>query len=114
LKAFYQISSVAVAGGGTTTACTVGTTDVLGCPVRFINKGYISHIGWANTLGEDAAAAVVADTATATATSGDVRGTIDPSSACDGINRLVVSILLPAIAVGPNATRQGALGVTQA
>ena len=112
-KAFYQIVSIAAAGA-TTTAVTAGTTDVLGCPVRFINKGYISHIGWANTLGEDAAAAVIADTATATAATGDVRGTIDPSSACDGINRLVVSILLPAIAVGPNATRQGALGVTQA
>ena len=32
----------------------------------------------------------------------------------DGIKRLVVGILLPAIAVGPNATRVGALGVTQA
>jgi hypothetical protein len=113
LKAFYQISSIAVSGA-TGTAVTAGTTDVLGCPVRFINKGYVSHVGWADTLGEDAATAVVADTATATTTTGDVRGTIDPSSACDGIKRLVVSVLLPAIAVGPNATRQGALGVTQA
>jgi hypothetical protein len=113
-KAFYQISSVSVAGGGTTTACTVGTTDVLGCPVRFIDKGYLARVGWAGVLAEDTATVVVADTATATTTTGDVRGTIDPTTACDGINRLVVAILVPAIAVGPNATRVGALGVTQA
>ena len=59
-------------------------------------------------------AGVAAATATATTSTGDVRGTFTPSSACDGIKRLVVGILLPAIAVGPNATRQGALGVTQA
>jgi len=37
-----------------------------------------------------------------------------PSSAADGIKRLVMEIALPAIAAGPNATRIGALGVTQA
>jgi hypothetical protein len=68
LKAFYQISSIAVSGA-TGTAVTAGTTDVLGCPVRFINKGYVSHVGWADVLVEDAATAVVADTATATTTS---------------------------------------------
>ena len=45
--------------------------------------------------------------------SGDVRGTYVPSSACDGTKRLVMGVLLPALAVGPNATRAGALGVNQ-
>lgn len=112
-KAFFQVSSVAVAGnpGGTV---AVGTTDIIGLPVRVTNAGYLARVGWDSTLAEDAGTFAAAATATATTTTGDVRGTYLPSSACDGIKRLVVGILLPAIAVGPNATRQGALGVTQA
>ena len=113
LKAFFQITSITVSGA-TSTAVTVGTTDILGCPVRFNNKGYLSRVGWNNVLAEDAATVVVADGTTATTTTGDVRGTVVPSSACDGAKRLVVSILLTAIQCGPNATRAGALGVTQA
>lgn len=112
-KAFFQISGITVSGG-TVVAVTVGTTDILGFPVRVTNAGYIARAGWDNTLAEDAGTFVAAATATATTTTGDVRGTYVPSSACDGIKRLVMGILLPAIAVGPNATRQGALGVTQA
>lgn len=112
-KAFYQISSIAVSGG-TVVAITVGTTDILGLPVRVTDRGYIDRAGWNNTLAEDAGTLVVADTNTATTTTGDVRGTFVPSSATDGAKRLVMSVLLPALAVGPNATRAGALGVTQA
>lgn len=112
-KAFKQIKSITVSA--TTTAnITVGTSDVLGIPVRVTDAGYIARVGWNNTLAADAGTFVAADTATATATTGDVRGTYDPSSACDGSKRLVMGILLPAIAVGPNATRIGALGVNQA
>lgn len=112
-KAFYQVSSVAVSGA-TTTACEVGTSDVLGIPVRVTNAGYVASVKWDNTLAADTGTFVAAVTTTATTTSGDVRGTYEPSSACDGAKRLVMGILLPAIAVGPNATRIGALGVTQA
>lgn len=112
-KAFYQITGVAVAGavGGTV---AVGTSDVLGSPVRITDAGYIARAGWAGALAEDAGTFVAAVTTTATTTSGDVRGTYVPSSAPNGTRRLVMGILLPAIAVGPNATRTGALGVTQA
>jgi hypothetical protein len=114
-KAFFLISSVTVAGGGTTTAVTVGTGDVFGCPVRFFDKSYIVRYGWNNGTTDDTSGVLtVADTATATTTTGDVRGTFAPSTAADGIKRAVVTIALPAIAVGPNATRTGALGVTQA
>lgn len=113
LKAFFQITSITVSGA-TSTAVTVGTTDILGCPVRFNNKGYLARVGWDNTLAENAATVVVADGTTATTTTGDVRGTVVPSSACDGAKRLVVAVLLTAIQCGPNATRAGALGVTQA
>lgn len=111
-KAFYQILSVSVSGG-TGTAVTVGTSDVLGCPVKFSNKGYIARVGWDNTLAADAATVVVGDATTPSTTTGDVRGTVTPSSACDGSKRLVVGVLLTAIQVGPNATRAGALGVNQ-
>jgi hypothetical protein len=112
-KAFYQISGITVSGG-TVVAITIGTTDILGLPVRVTDAGYIARVGYNNTLAEDAGTFVAAATATATTTTGDVRGTYVPSGATDGIKRLVMGILLPAIAVGPNATRVGALGVTQA
>jgi hypothetical protein len=114
-KAFYQISSIAV-GGATGTAVTVGTTDILGLPVRVIDAGYIINASWANTLGLNSGTLVNADmTATATSTTGDVRGTFLPATnATNGSRRLVMTIAVPAIAVGPNATRTGALGVTQA
>ena len=112
-KAFYQITGITVSGA-TTTAVTVGTSDVLGAPVRFNDKGYLSRVGWAGTLAEDAATVVVADATTATTTTGDVRGTYVPSTSTNGQSRIIMSIACNAIMVGPNATRQGALGVTQA
>ncbi|MBU3734885.1 MAG: hypothetical protein FGM60_04675 [Candidatus Planktophila sp.] len=112
-KAFYQVRQVAVAGDcGATIA--VGTSDVLGIPVRVTDAGYIASVGWNNTLARNAGTFTAAVLSTASSTTGDVRGTYVPSTVPDGIRRLVMGILLPAIAVGPNATRSGALGVTQA
>lgn len=112
-KAFYQISGVTVSGA-TTTAITIGTTDILGLPVRVINAAYVVRAGWNSALANDAGTFVAADMAAATTTTGDVRGTYVPSNATNGVRRLVMTIALPGIAVGPNATRTGALGVTQA
>jgi hypothetical protein len=112
-KAFYQISSATISGSAVVTIA-LSTTNTLGFPVRVTNRGYITKVGWDDTLAADAGVLVVAATATATTTTGDVRGTYAPSGDPDGIKRLVVGILLPAIAVGPNATRAGAFGVTQA
>jgi hypothetical protein len=112
LKAFYQISSVTISNSGST--ITVGTSDVLGIPVRVTDLSYIVRVGNTNSLsGGGAGTGVVAATATATTTTGDVRGTFQPNSNSDGIKRLVMTIALPAIAVGPNATRIGAFGVNQ-
>jgi len=112
-KAFFQISSASVSGAvGATIA--LGTTDILGIPVRVTDADYVARVGWNNTLAADAGTFVAAVTTTATTTSGDVRGTYVPSSAADGAKRLVMGILIPAIACGPNSTRTGALGVTQA
>jgi hypothetical protein len=117
-KAFYQVASVVGAGGGSTTAVTVGTTDKIGLPLRVFDAGYLARIGWNNTVANDSggnSSFTAADMTTpATSTTGDVRSTYIPSSATNGVKRLVVVIALPGIAAGPNATRTGALGVTQA
>ena len=111
-KAFFQITQVAIAGSAT--SCAVGTTDILGCPIRVTDFGYIVHIGYNNTLADAAGTFVNAvQTNPATTTTGDVRGTYTPASATDGIKRLVMTLAVPGIACGPNATRLGALGVTQ-
>jgi hypothetical protein len=110
-KAFYQISGATIAGSAT--AVVIGTSDVLGLPVRVFNVAYIASVKSNNTLAQDAGTFVAADTAAATTTTGDVRGTYTPATASDGIVRTVMGILLPGIAVGPNATRVGALGVNQ-
>lgn len=112
-KAFFQIVSATVSGAVGATI-SLGTTDILGIPVRVTNAGYVARVGWNGALAADAGTFVAAVTTTATTTTGDVRGTYVPSSAPDGARRLVMGILLPGIAVGPNATRQGALGVNQA
>ena len=112
-KAFFQISSITISGSPVVTVA-VGTTDILGVPVRMTNVAYVSSVRWDSTLAMDAGTFVAAVTTAATTTSGDVRGTYVPSSATNGTKRLVMGVLLPAIAVGPNSTRTGALGVTQA
>jgi len=112
-KAFFQITGITISGS-LPVAITVGTTDVLGLPVRVFNVSYVASVKSNNTLAQDAGTFVAADTATATTTTGDVRGTYVPATASNGIVRTTMGILLPAIAVGPNATRVGALGVTQA
>lgn len=111
-KAFFQVSGVTIAGSAT--AAVVGTSDVLGIPVRVFNVAYVVSVKSNSTLAQDAGTFVAADMTTASATTGDVRGTYTPATASDGIVRTVMTISLPGIAVGPNATRTGALGVTQA
>jgi hypothetical protein len=110
-KAFYQVSGATIAGSAT--AVVIGTSDKLGLPVRVFNVAYIASVKSNDTLAQDAGTFVAADTATATTTTGDVRGTYTPATASDGIVRTVMGVLLPGIAVGPNATRVGAIGVNQ-
>ena len=111
-KAFYQVTSATIAGSAT--AVVIGTSDVLGLPFRVFNVAYVTSVKSNSTLAQDAGTFVAADMATATSGTGDVRGTYAPATASDGTVRTVMTIALPGIAVGPNATRVGALGVTQA
>lgn len=112
LKAFKTVTQVFV--NGSVTTFTIGTRDAFGFPYRVTNVAYLATVKWNSTLAQDAGTFTAADTATATATTGDVRGLYQPSNAADGSKRLVAAILLPAIAAGPDATTVGAIGVTPA
>jgi hypothetical protein len=112
-KAFYQVTSI-TGTVGTVVTITFGTTQIIGLPVRLLDIGYVSRNGWSGVLANDTGTFLSAVTTSATNVTGDVRGTYNPSTVPDGVKRLVISILMSGISVGPNATRAGAFGVTQA
>lgn len=114
-KAFKTVTSVTNANATAgTNGLTVGFNDKLGLPLRVTDVGYVTSVKWAATLAADAGTFVAADTTSpATTSTTDVRGCYTPSSAANGSRRLVMTIALPALACGPNATRIGAAGVTQ-
>lgn len=114
LKAFKSVISIA-ASAAVATDVTAGTSSILGLPVRVTVAPYIISAKWNLALADDAGAFVPAVTTDpSTAILGDVRGTYLPTTPANGTRRLIMAIAMPAIAVGPNATRVGALGVTQA
>lgn len=112
-KAFKAITSITFAAtpGSNVSA---GTANIFGLPYRIVDAGYALTAKWKSVFAQDTGTLVLADQNTATSATGDVRGTYAPSDAADGVKRLVMAIAFPAIAAGPNATRIGALGVTQA
>jgi hypothetical protein len=84
-KAFKHVRSIAIttAGNATTNTLNVGFGDVLGLPVFLGEKGFVlkeMEDGAAPTAGTVLAGVTTA----ATTTTGDVRGTYDPNSACNG------------------------------
>lgn len=80
-KAFKTVTGIS--SSVDITGLTVGTGDVLGLPVYLPGAGYVS-----NEIEDGAKATagtlVAGVRTTATATTGDVRGTYDPNSACNG------------------------------
>jgi hypothetical protein len=114
LKSFKTITQVAVSAlfvGN----LSVGSGDTFGLPYRVTDAGYLLRTGWNNAVADNAGTFTAADTATATVSTGDVRGTFLPAStAANGSRRLVIAIGLTAIQAGPTATQTGAIGVTPA
>lgn len=80
-KAFKKVTRVAFSAD--VTAATVGTGDVLGLPV-FVSNAVECLAELEDAAKATAGTIVVGATAKPTATTGDVRGTYDPNSACDG------------------------------
>lgn len=108
-KAFKFITSVTHTGSVATTL-TIGTLDLFGLPMRVDTVGYltVSYNGTLATAPTTFVAAVTTDPATAS--TGDVRGTIGLVSAADGTKRLTVFITPSVANLGTN---KGLFGVTQ-
>lgn len=113
LKAFKTITQVAVSAA-LAGNLSVGDGDSFGLPYRVTDGGYLLRRGWAGAVADNAGTFTAADTATATASTGDVRGTFAPTTAANGSRRLVIAIGLTAVQAGPNATQTSAIGVTPA
>lgn len=91
-KAFKTVTGVAVSAD--VTGLTIGTGDVLGLPIFLEAPIALGEI-------EDGAKAtagtiVAGVTTAATATTGDVRGTYDPNSACNGSKTFELDVLVRA------------------
>lgn len=116
-KAFKYIQSIVPAGTISGTALTVGTTDVIGLPMRSDlfptgGSGVDIQVYWNGALITAATGYVAAVTTNpATTTTGDVRGTYALQSASDATKRLIV-FASPSNA--NLATATGLVGVTQA
>jgi len=83
-KAFKKILSITITatGDATTNTFNLGFGDVLGLPYIMARNTVVKEIE--NTGAASPGTIVVADTSTPSATTGDVRGTYDPASACNG------------------------------
>ena len=113
-KMFKTVISITNANATAgTNNLTAGFGDVIGLPYRLLSKDYVVGSNFNATAVALSAYTVADTTSPATTSTTDVRGYITLPSAADGTKRLVVAMAIPAIACGPNATRVGALGVTQ-
>jgi hypothetical protein len=104
LKAFKRIISASFSAN--VTAATIGTGVALGLPYRPVLGGFIR--GRLNEDTADAGTYVPPSRVTATATTGDVRGTYAAAGALNGANVYTVAI---AVLNGPNDA--DAFGVAQ-
>jgi hypothetical protein len=111
-KAFKTITSIAItsAGDATTNTLDMGFGDTLGLPYQLTHKNKAIYLmdGVVQTGGTVTAA----DTNTATATTGDVRGTILPGTATNGTRRYGV-FMVDVPASERNNSANSAYGVAQ-
>lgn len=121
LKAFKSILSVTPNATDGVNNVSIGTSDIIGLPYAVTDAGFLTSVGWNNTLARDTGTfAPAIGTIPSTAALGDVRGTYLPSSACDGAKRLVIGMHLVASQCGSasalyttTAGVTGLLGVPQ-
>lgn len=108
VKAFKYVESIAIysAGDITTDTINIGTGSKLGLPYKLAKKSDLIRAYHTGAM-DDSVTVVAAVTTTATATTGDVRGTITMNSALDG-NEIVAYMV-----VSGRQTPEGILGVDQ-
>lgn len=106
-KAFKSILSIAItsAGNATTNTLDLGWADVLGLPFKADLKADVLRVSF-NDAWDDSAAIVAADDTTVSATTGDVRGTVDTNSAADG-SRVIVWMKVD------GSTKESLVGIAQ-
>lgn len=88
---------------------SVGNGDVFGLPYALSSLNYVTASYWNSASGGTPLAAIAT---TATATTGDVRGTVAPPTASDGVKRLTVTAYV-AGAVGSTQSFTTLYGVAQ-
>lgn len=108
-KAFKFISTV-TPGFTDTVSYSVGTTDIMGFPMR-IDRFPYAIVGWAGAVIVSSTGFVAADTATATNTTGDVRGTYALQSASNGV---VALQMFQTVSPANISSISGMFGVTPA
>jgi hypothetical protein len=95
-KAFAYVESISItsAGNATTNTLNLGVGDVLGLPYKLASKADCLGVWFDDAV--DSATLVVADaTSPATATTGDVRGTVDLDGTLNGTKTAVVWMHVP-------------------
>jgi hypothetical protein len=112
-KAFKSITTIAItsAGNATTNTMNMGWGDVLGLPYYISSKNQVIHL--MDGVPQTSGTVVVGITATATATTGDVRGTVTPATATNG-TRTFAFWLTGLANSSPNQSAQSVFGVAQA
>lgn len=108
-KAFAYIESIAITAASDAEANTLnlGWIDVLGLPYKAAAKADVVRVFFNDAI-DDSATVVAGVTTTATTTTGDVRGTVDPNSAADG------SAVIVWMHVAGSGSEAGLRGVDQA
>lgn len=94
-KAFKTIVSVE-SDDATAGNISVGDADVLGLPVRLNSLANVLAVHAGATEELATSTVVVGDATAATATTGDVRGTVDPATALDGSTAIIVTMFADA------------------
>lgn len=113
LKTFKSVLSVSSDTASASTL-SVGMGDTFGLQYLMADAGYLIRTAWAGVLAQDTGTFVAADLNAPTQATGDVRGTYLPSSASNGVRRLVVGMHLLGTQCGSNSTRAALIGPTQA
>lgn len=94
-KAFGVVTRVK-ANTAVTDDIEIGTIDVFGLPAYLPDLAKVVRVGWTQTLADNAATVAIGITTNpATATTGDIRGTVTPSSAANGTRELTFVMIEP-------------------
>lgn len=110
-KAFKYVQSIALTGTLSGSNISAGTGDVIGFPIRVDQFAYAS-IFWNSAIVTATAGFTAPDATTASAITGDVRGTWAlQTAASNGTLRLMMEIIVPAYALALGQV--GLFGVTQ-